>query len=354
MADRFVELPFLKSIGLMMTFRCQVSCPHCIVRAGPDRKEEMRVEDACDWVRQIAAYRNGHIRIVALTGGEPFYNLPTLRTVSDGVAASKLLPSVVTNAFWATSEEKAIRTLRELPAIKILSISTDIYHQMSIPLERIKYATRAADACGIAYSISVCTENESSEGYKRIVREIQEFVPKELILTAIALPVGRALKGLRQAKYDITDEVPISACATGNSPVIFPDGRVIGCIGPVIDLPPTHPIVLGNLRHNSLSEILDEAQTNTILHAIRVWGPKKLIAMLKDAGLGDYVPTRYIKDSVCDACYKLMTDGRVVAFLNRLALDAELKRQVAYGRAYYLKEPEMVEFLKLSESAGTA
>ena len=73
-----LELPFLKSIGLAMTFRCPISCAHCIVRAGPQREEEMSLEEAFEWIRQIACYRNGHIKMLSLTGGEPFHDLNRL------------------------------------------------------------------------------------------------------------------------------------------------------------------------------------------------------------------------------------------------------------------------------------
>jgi MoaA/NifB/PqqE/SkfB family radical SAM enzyme len=347
MAERFVELPFLRNVGLMMTYKCQVTCPHCIVQAGPHRQEEMLVHDGCEWIRQIAAYRNSYIKVVALTGGEPFYNLDNLRAVSDCAAASGLLTSVVTNAFWASTPEQALAVLKELPSIRILSISTDIYHQVAIPLTWVKNAALAAEACSIAYSISVCTENEEEKGYLEIIDKLLEFTSRELILTAIALPVGRALRKLNKAKYSTTAEVPISACATGSSPVIFPNGRVIGCIGPVIDLESSHPLALGNLREDSLGEILETAQSNSILHAIRAWGPKKLIPMIRDAGLGHFLPDRYIKDSVCDACYNIMANAKIVEFLNEVAADSEFRRTVAYARAYYLQEPEMVECMGL-------
>jgi organic radical activating enzyme len=348
MTERFVELPFLRNVGLMMTYKCQVTCPHCIVQAGPHRKEEMTLDDACNWVRQIAAYRHGYIKVVALTGGEPFYNLDNLRIISNCVQDSGLLTSVVTNAFWASTPEKALAVLKELPAIRILSISTDIYHQVAIPLTWVKNAAQAAEACGIAYSISVCTENEQEKGYLAIIDKLLEFTSRELILTAIALPVGRALQKLNKAKYSTTAEVPVSACATGGSPVIFPDGRVIGCIGPVIDLDSLHPLFLGNLKQDSLSKILEAAQSNTILHAIRAWGPKKLIPMIRDAGLGHLLPDIYITDSVCDACYNIMADAKIVEFLNEAAADNEFRRTVAYARAYYLQEPEMVECFGLA------
>ena len=141
----------------------------------------------------------------------------------------------------------------------------------------------------------------------------------------------------------------MTSCGAGSSPIIFPDGRVIACIGPIIDLTDPHPLVLGNLRHNSLEDILEGAEVNPILHAIRLWGPKKLITMMQSAGLGHHLPVRYIKDSVCHACYELMSRPVSTAFMEELSQDADFVRMVAYGRIYYLNEPEMVLSLGLGE-----
>ena len=35
--------------------------------------------------------------------------------------------------------------------------------------------------------------------------------------------------------------------------------------------------------------------------------------MIQEAGLGHRLPSWYIEDSVCDACYKLMADEEIVA-----------------------------------------
>jgi hypothetical protein len=152
-----------------MTFKCQVACPHCIIEAGPQRSEEMTLTDTFNWIRQIAAYRQGHIRSLALTGGE-----------------------------------------------------------------------------------------------------------------------------------------------------------------------------------HSLQEILDQAEVNPILHAIRIWGPHKLIALIQAAGLTHELPALYVKDSTCHACYDLMANPALVAFMHQLANDSTFIRKVAYGRVYYLNETRMVEILQNS------
>ena len=341
--DDLLEMPFLRNIGLIMTYKCQIACPHCILEAGPHRKEQVRRNEAFDWIEQVAGYRGGYIKVLSLTGGEPFYNIDNLKKISDFGEACGLFVSAVTNAFWATTPETAVACLEDLGALKMLSISADAYHQKFIPFERVRNAVQAADACGIPYTIAVCTEDEADEAYLRIVDALREITAEESVLTAITFPAGRALKRLGTSKYRMSQEPPMSACAAGSSPIIFPDGRVIACIGPVIDIDAAHPLVLGNLREEPMQDILDRAESNPILHAIRIWGPRKLIAMAHEAGLSQHLPDAYIEKSLCNACYSLMSNGRLVDYFAGLAEDWEFQRTVAYARVYYLDEPAMVE-----------
>ena len=70
--------------------------------------------------------------------------------------------------------------------------------------------------------------------------------------------------------------------------------------------------------------------------------------MKSEAGLSQYLPEIYIKDSVCHACYDLMSNNHIVEFFAELADDFEFRRKVAYARVYYLKETRMVELMGLN------
>ena len=345
MSENMPEMPYLRNIGLIVTYKCQVACPHCIIEAGPNRKEETRLDDAFNWISQITNYRNGYIKVLSLTGGEPFYDLKKLEAISSFGEEKGLIVSAVTNAFWASTPQKAADILENLPSIKMLAISADVYHQKNIPFERVKNAVNAAEKLDVPFQIGVCTENQQDNEYKSMVKELEKIVQPDRIKTAIVFPVGRALT-IHDPKYVTSDEPPISACSAGSAPIIFPNGNILGCIGPVIDIKSPHPLLLGNLHDMSLEEILDKSEVNAIYHAIRIWGPKKLISMVNDAGLAKHLPSRYIKDSVCHACYSLMANREISRFLESLAQEPEFRRKVAYGRLYYLRERQMYEFLK--------
>lgn len=335
------EIRFLKNIGLLMTYKCQVQCPHCIIQAGPLRTEEMSLEDSYDWIKQIATYRHGFIKVLSLTGGEPFFDIKRLKLISDYGKQQGLYISAVTNGYWASTQEKAIRILESLPSLMMLQISTDKYHQQSIPFERVKNAMLASNASGLPFTISICTENENDPEYQKTLKIITEFVDPQVIFTAITFKAGRALQLDTTQNYDTSPTPPVSSCGAGGAPIVFPNGQIMACIGPIIDLKTPHPLILGNLKKNSLEEILDQAELNVVLHAIRIWGPKLLIQMARQAGLESELPKTYIKDSVCHACYELMANPHIVDFLMDLQNDKELVQKVAFARVYYLNEPEM-------------
>ena len=101
----------------------------------------------------------------------------------------------------------------------------------------------------------------------------------------------------------------------------------------------SHSLVLGNLREEPLAAILDRAESNSVLHAIRVWGPRKLVEKLRESPIAQELPRAYIRGSACDVCYKLFSNPAIAAYLERLNDDPGFKRYTAYGRVYYLNDP---------------
>lgn len=341
--------PFLGNIGLMMTYKCTIGCPHCIVEAGPNRKEEIRESQALAWIDQARAYGGGRVKGLALTGGEPFHNLEMLARVSSHARKRGFIISAVTNAFWASTRQAALEVLARVPAIDMICISTDVYHQRFVPFEHARNAAWAAKELGRLYSYAVCTDNEDDPQYRAIVDELAAMGEADKTRTAITFPAGRAGKHVGDFNYRRAAEPPVSACMAASSPMIFPNGRVIACIGPVLTLHPPHPLALGNANDEALSEILDRAEVNGILHVIRVWGPHKLVSLLRDHGFDSLVPATYIRDCLCDACFQVLSNPRAVEALEGILQAPEFRQLLAFARWHYLKEPTMVERYGLAE-----
>jgi MoaA/NifB/PqqE/SkfB family radical SAM enzyme len=336
------EPSFLSNIGLMLTYKCTVSCAHCIVKAGPHRKEEVLLEDAFYWLDQIKDYNKGNVQGIAFTGGEPFYNFDNLLKICNYANNLGFIVSVVTNAFWAKTKDDAVNMLNQLASLHMISISTDIPHLKFIDFENIINAVWAAKITGKVYNISVTTEDEQDPEYKKIVNKLLEITERDNIRTAITLPLGRGEKKKNDA-YKMMENSCNSACTMASFPIIFPNGNVIGCIGPPITLPEFNPLYLGNLYHQSLQEILSNAQNNYTLHAIRVFGPIFLVQILKENNLDHLLPVNYIADSICDTCFKLFSKQETCEVISKLINQKKYTDKIAYGRYYYLKEAELIE-----------
>jgi len=345
------ELPFLTNFGLMLTYKCTIACPHCIVKAGPHRTEEMKVEDAREWLTQIRDYtaEKGIKAGISLTGGEPFYNRELLREVADDAAKKGFLVSVVSNAYWAATREMALETVKSLESVGFFSISTDQYHQEFIPLSFIRNAVYACKKLGKEYDIAVAAVSEEDPAHLALIDDLLEFTEKEKIETALIAPVGRAETAIPPGTLEFSPEPCKASCSMASFPIIFPDGKVIACIGPPIVIPGRHPLHLGNLKQHPLPDLLQRAEKNSILHAIRVFGPSSLVELLRDKGYGHLLPPSFQTDSICDICHKLFSSGEICAALEEVAADDLFTKKVAYGRYYYLHEPEMMEMLDLVE-----
>lgn len=138
------------SAGLMLTYRCPSRCACCYVFSGPEagsKATEMTVEMALDvWqaVRRLAP-QQGRVHI---TGGEPFDDYPRLLKILQQACDQRLegLEKIETNAYWCTDPEivrQRLSQLRDLGLTK-LQVSTDIYHQEFVPIERVELAVSVA------------------------------------------------------------------------------------------------------------------------------------------------------------------------------------------------------------------
>ena len=154
--------------GLLLTYWCNARCASCYLCCGPQRHEEMSVEDALGfWAGLQAACPHG-CRI-HLSGGEPFGDWPRLICLCRRAAAETLGPleKVETNAFWADGPQIVRDRLRALDASGMgkLVISTDPYHQEFVPISRCRLAARVAEEVLGARRVQVRWRDWLAEGF---------------------------------------------------------------------------------------------------------------------------------------------------------------------------------------------
>jgi MoaA/NifB/PqqE/SkfB family radical SAM enzyme len=340
---------FLKNIALMITTKCQVNCRHCIVHRGHFTRTDTSLPTILEWIEQISAYDQGSIKMIYLTGGEPFYDLENLRTISSYAESRGLSVSVITNGMWAKSQKQAIAILQQLPSIKMVAISTDAYHQDYIPIKNVINVIEAAKQCEKIYVVNVCTEDTEDAVYKETVTSLEKKVKREFINTMITIPFGEKNDTTDKPDYQYTVEPDRFPCFMINFPAITVDGTVLACCGGLLAINGNHPLILGNMDNEPLSGILKKADMNPILHALRIWGPAIFISYIKNAKLDDGLPEKYRVNCPCDVCYHLLSSPPIVKYLFELAEDEEFCRKVAYGRVYYFGESRMAEKYQSTE-----
>ena len=336
---RFVEPPFISQVGLFLTYRCTIKCSHCMVCAGPERTEEMELGEAMDWLHQIAAYENGHIKSIGFTGGEPFYSRNKLFSLAQASRKLGLTYTVATNAYWASSKNKAIELLSELQPSDI-SISADIYHEVHIPLNRVENAYQACEHLGIGCDITLAYSRSSMDVTRSLVQRLLQFAPSNAIRTTGVFPSGR---GEHQA--DFSDGSPRKEppsdipCLFATVPYILPNGDVIPCIGPMINITrDKNPLYLGSLRENKLAYILDNSKKNPVLHGLRIWGPKFWHMLIDEHNKKANPINNYYTNCPCEACVTLLSDKNTREFLYLASQSENLASYIKSARHNLLRE----------------
>jgi hypothetical protein len=134
-----------QDVGIILSYRCQSGCKHCLYNCGPHWEKAAMSPDALRQALEAIAIWPRTPR-VHFTGGEPFLHFPLLL---EGVRLATELGIgcyVETSASWCTDQAEAIErfaALRRAGSQSIL-ISCSPFHAENIPAARTLRAIRAA------------------------------------------------------------------------------------------------------------------------------------------------------------------------------------------------------------------
>jgi hypothetical protein len=104
------------------------------------------------------------VRDIYFEGGEPFLYYPIMLRGVQEAADSGFQVGVVSNSYWATSEEDAIEWLTPLSGlIQDLSVSSDLYHSSEELSPLVKNALAAAKRLDIPAGTICIAQPESTE-----------------------------------------------------------------------------------------------------------------------------------------------------------------------------------------------
>jgi hypothetical protein len=152
----------LTGIHLLLTYACNFECDHCFLHCGPHAEGTFSLQQ----IKAILgeAKKIGTVGVVYFEGGEPFLYYPVM---VEGIRVAQehgFQTGIVTNSYWATTEEDAELWLRPLAELEIqdLSVSDDAFHHGADEDNPARRASRAAERLGIPTD-AICIDQPTVE-----------------------------------------------------------------------------------------------------------------------------------------------------------------------------------------------
>lgn len=299
--------PHFRSILISVTEVCHVGCAHCGF-IGAVRERESDADELASWVDQVCAYG---VRLVIFTGGESFERLDCL---ARGVAMAEqhgTPAAVFTSSFWGTSFQVARDTLRQLPGLKHLYLSSDPYHQRRVPYEHVYHVIDAAIALEIPKITITITYSNDAE-HEDVRRHYAQYGDR------LMYGGGRVIPNPYFSKKVLLHQDPLRPpradqyrcdCEIG-TPIINPNGDVFSChTGKAAahrDLKHL-PYYLGNLREHPFADLMATAGERADYQFLRTHGAKGVASLFEhEPGLINAIG-RDGFTTECDMCFSTLS-----------------------------------------------
>ncbi len=273
----------LDGLHLLLTYQCTFECDHCFVFGSPWQTGTMTL----DVIRKILdqATSAGSVEWIYFEGGEPFLYYQTMLAGVQAATGVGFKVGIVTNSYWATSEEDALLWLKPLLGmIGDLTISSDLFHYSEKESQQSKIVTHLAEQLNIPVGV-ICIERPENFG----VSTIGQIPP----VSASIMYRGRAAVKLA-SQTTLYPTRLFTSCPHEN---LEDPGRVH--VDPFGNLHICQGIVLGNLLRTPLKEICDsfDPLNHPILGPLLAGGPL-LLADQYSVPRSDYYA------DACHLCYE--------------------------------------------------
>jgi MoaA/NifB/PqqE/SkfB family radical SAM enzyme len=313
----------IKTLSLVYTKHCNAFCRMCSANAGPARKEKMSLSQVRMYLGQ--AREVSGLKTVVLTGGEPLIFFDEVVEIIAEAYSAGFVAKIVTNGFWAESEEAARARLRILKdnGLNGIALSTDSYHQEYVPMKNIQYVLQAAKELKISSEVGMIVGKRDQQSVRDQLESIglnEEFVlisnfinleipsyRKELgEKTALAfMPLqlfGRGNNLQEDAILQTADEFDVTFCPmVGRVVRVLPDGEIYWCCcEEEQDGKGKGYFRMGNLNTISLRELDKRLACDPLCGYLAYQGPVNLLMDVKN--LPGLLKPKERFTCMCDVC----------------------------------------------------
>jgi hypothetical protein len=274
----------LTGIHFLLTYKCAFECDHCFVFGSPFAEGTFtlaQVRTVLDEARRI-----GTVKTVYFEGGEAFLFYPLLVESARLAREIGFSVGIVTNAYFATTEEDAALWLKPFAELGIadLSVSDDAFHfdEQDNPAKR---ALRAAQKLGIPVG-SICIEQPT------VAAETNRKKGEPVVGGGVMFrgkAVEKLIEGLPRVRWDEFSECPHEDLADPGRVHIDAYGNVHLCQG----------LLIGNAWQTPLASLVKDyhPSAHPIVAPLLNGGPAQLVREYD-------VPHEDAYVDACHLCYR--------------------------------------------------
>lgn len=236
----------LTGIHFLLTYKCDLECDHCFVYSSPKATGTFTLSQMKEVFNELI--KIGTIEWVYFEGGEPFLFYPPMLEGIKIACDMGFKTGVVTNAYWATSEEDAKLWLKPLYDLEVsdISISDDSFHYDENKESPAKRALNAARKLGMPVG-SICIDKPIAIVEAITSKEQAKGAP---VVGGSAMFRGRAVEklveGLPKKHWEEFTECPYEDLKDPKRVHLDPYGNVHLCQG----------LSMGNMWETPLSQLV--------------------------------------------------------------------------------------------------
>lgn len=285
------------NLALQYALRCNITCGHCSVNAGPTVGRRMTLDFALDLLRQSESI--DLIDRFTFTGGEVLLlKEDIVKLVAYATKVGKKT-RIVSNGFWARHKDSGRRLLERLrrAGLTEINLSADEYHYDELPpyvtrhavelLHEFGYAglinrveKRGGDTfddfvakCGLDPAQTVVMDPRLS------VRQAEVLGRRKIVVRNIGLSIeGRGADRVDEATLIPLAQFPKVTCNQPvRAPSVTPEGLLFPCCAPGSNYP---TFQVGNLHERPLAELIQRLLDDPLAAFITKYGPPRLMQLL--------------------------------------------------------------------------
>lgn len=293
------------TIGVALTQKCTANCSVCCFECNPNRTEAIDLEQLTAYIQSSKTV--GSIDTISFTGGEAFLLYDKLIELSKLCVQAGKNTTVITNGFWANSQESAETKMLVLKQAGVgeIAVSYDEFHGEYIPVQNIVNYIKAAKKCNLPPVIQSIVQKKPNLNW---LSDIGSDLSDAIVHFIPFYSVGAAKKTCSEM---IAKPNSVQNCLcrkTGAYSVLY-DGTIWPCCSPYVQ---ETALSVGNIKSETVQSTLDKFENHIILRNLRRYGFDFYLNSIKRYNIDIAIPDSIV--SSCELCALLFSHENIEKF----------------------------------------